>query len=142
MDKLSRREFMRFSGLAALGAVIAACAPKGGGTAGQGAQPAGATQAPKPVGKVIFWPEWGGKDADALKAQVDKFVAEAGAEVEFLPVRDHDQGAARAPRRRDPVPALREKARLLRSSREAAALFAKFLPPAPGTGCFARGSAR
>ncbi|OQA47079.1 MAG: glycerol-3-phosphate transporter periplasmic binding protein [Chloroflexi bacterium ADurb.Bin325] len=38
---------------------------------------------------MVFWPEWGGKDADALQVQVDKWAANTGTTVEFLPIRDH-----------------------------------------------------
>jgi multiple sugar transport system substrate-binding protein len=49
-----------------------------------------AEAAPAEAGKtMVFWPEWGGKDADALKVQVDKWAAETGTTVEYLPIRDH-----------------------------------------------------
>jgi multiple sugar transport system substrate-binding protein len=38
---------------------------------------------------MIFWAEAGGKDADALQVQIDKFEQQENVEVEFLPVRDH-----------------------------------------------------
>ncbi|GAB4564695.1 MAG: ABC transporter substrate-binding protein [Anaerolineae bacterium] len=90
MKKLSRREFIRLSGTVALGAMAAACAPAGPAAPAAEqpkaeAQPAAAEEAQK----MVFWPEWGGKDADALKVQVDKFSEETGIQVDFLPVRDH-----------------------------------------------------
>jgi multiple sugar transport system substrate-binding protein len=50
------------------------------------APPAAPAEAAKTM---VFWPEWGGKDADALKVQVDKWAANTGTTVEFLPIRDH-----------------------------------------------------
>jgi len=90
--KWSRREFLRMSALTTAGLALAACAKQ---TAAPAEEP---TQAPekqptpapaKEAGKMVFWPEWGGKDADALQAQVTKFTERTGIEVEFLPIRDH-----------------------------------------------------
>lgn len=99
-EKLSRRDFLRIAVVTAGGAAIAACAPAAppAPTAQpQAEQPKQAqpTEAPKvapqapAAGKMVFWPEWGGKDADALQAQVNKFTKETAIEVEFLPIRDH-----------------------------------------------------
>ncbi len=103
---LTRRDFLRASVLTAAGLVAAACAPAP--TAPPAAAPtatpqpaaAPATPMPEPTatpapaaaaggGKMVFWPEWGGKDADALQAQVNKYTTETGVTVEFLPIRDH-----------------------------------------------------
>jgi multiple sugar transport system substrate-binding protein len=52
--------------------------------------PPTAAPAPAAAGKtMVFWPEWGGKDADALKVQVDKWAANTGTTVDYLPIRDH-----------------------------------------------------
>jgi multiple sugar transport system substrate-binding protein len=90
--RLSRRDFLRMGGLAAAGMALAACtkpaeAPKEEPTKAEEEAP---TPAPKEEAQqMVFWPEWGGKDADALKVQVDKFVEETGIAVEYLPIRDH-----------------------------------------------------
>ena len=90
MEKLSRRAFFRLTGAAALGALIAACAPAKPAEAPQATQAAaGVTQAPAQGTMVTFWPEWGGKDSDALLAQVQKFTEETGIPVQYLPIRDH-----------------------------------------------------
>lgn len=93
--KLSRRDFLRLSALTAAGAALAGCA--GVGTAvpvEEAEKPAEApakaeAPAPEEAQEMVFWPEWGGKDADALQAQTDKFTRETGIAVEFLPIRDH-----------------------------------------------------
>jgi ABC-type glycerol-3-phosphate transport system substrate-binding protein len=99
--KLSRRDFLRIAAVTAGGALAAACAPAvppATPVAAPKTEPpkqAAPTEAPKTApqpasaGKMVFWPEWGGKDADALQAQVNKFTKETGTEVEFLPIRDH-----------------------------------------------------
>jgi ABC-type glycerol-3-phosphate transport system substrate-binding protein len=38
---------------------------------------------------MVFWPEWAGKDADALQAGVKIFTDQTGIAVDFLPIRDH-----------------------------------------------------
>jgi len=93
--KLNRRDFLRLSALAAAGLTLAACAPQATATQAPAtsAPAAGATPttAPQPAakGNMAFWPEWGGKDADALKVQVDKWSAANGTTVDYLPIRDH-----------------------------------------------------
>lgn len=91
---VSRREFLRFSALGALGAALAACAPAAPAT--QPAEPAGDTGETAPTTppssggtQMVFWPEWGGKDSDALQVQCNKFAEESGIAVDFLPIRDH-----------------------------------------------------
>lgn len=101
----SRRDFLRLGSMAAAGLTLSACAPAQT-PAPQAAEatkapeqpkaeePTKAPEAPKadvPASnqKFAFWPEWGGKDADALKVQVDKFTAETGIACDFLPIRDH-----------------------------------------------------
>lgn len=83
---ISRRDFLKLSSLGAAGLAIASCAP-----AAPKAEPGEpAAQAPsKEKVKWVFWPEWGGKDSDALEAQVKKFNAQENAEVDYLPIRDH-----------------------------------------------------
>jgi multiple sugar transport system substrate-binding protein len=98
--KLSRREFLQLGSLGAAGAVLAACQP-------QVVEKAVEVEVTREVEKEVvveqtvevaaeagreamtFWPEWGGKDADALLAQVDKFTQETGIIVGYLPIRDH-----------------------------------------------------
>ncbi len=102
MDKLTRRAFLHLTGAAALGAVIAACAPRPTEAPKPTEAPAGATQAtaaaeptaavtsaPQAGGKVIYWHEWSGKDEKAQQGQIDRFVAESGVQVEALSVMDH-----------------------------------------------------
>jgi len=92
--KLNRRDFLRLSALTVTGAALAACNPPSP-TAAPTLPPAAATEAPTAVpqaaggGTMVFWPEWGGKDADALKVQVDKFSSESGIKVDYQPIRDH-----------------------------------------------------
>ena len=90
--KMSRRNFLRMGTLTAAGMALAACA-KPAAPEEEGAAEAPKEQAAQPpaeeAGQMVFWPEWGGKDADALQVQVDKFTEESGIEVEYLPVRDH-----------------------------------------------------
>lgn len=89
--QLSRRDFLKYSSLAAAGLAFAACTPAAQPTQEEaGAAEAPVAEAPKAeTVKWIFWPEWGGKDADALEAQVKKFNEQENAEVEYLPIRDH-----------------------------------------------------
>jgi multiple sugar transport system substrate-binding protein len=90
--KMSRRSFLRMGTMTAAGFALVACAKP------STAPEEGATEAPKEeaaqppaaeAGQMVFWPEWGGKDADALQVQVNKFAEETGIAVEYLPVRDH-----------------------------------------------------
>lgn len=87
--RLSRRTFLRLSSLAAVGVTIAACAPAAAPAEEAPKEEAPQAEAPAANKKWAFWPEWGGKDADALKVQVDKFNAENGLECDYLPIRDH-----------------------------------------------------
>ncbi len=97
MSRLNRRQFLQLSGTVALGALAAACAPSAPAAPAApaaGEQPAEAPQPAAAAQKMVFWPEWGGKDADALKVQVDKFTEQTGIAVDFLPVRDHTRMVA------------------------------------------------
>jgi len=98
----SRRDFLRLSGLATAGLTLAACAPQATPTTAPAtapAAPAATSAAPNPApttappaaaaGKMVFWPEWGGKDADSLQAAVNIFTSDTGISVDFLPIRDH-----------------------------------------------------
>ena len=97
--RLSRRDFLRAGAVLAGGLVAAGCTPAQPPAAPSAEQPAAAqpaaTEAPQAAapaaaqGKWVFWPEWGGKDADALQAEVNKFAQETGSECDFLPIRDH-----------------------------------------------------
>jgi multiple sugar transport system substrate-binding protein len=84
---IGRRDFLKLSSLTAAGLALAACAPS--------VQQAAPTEAPKaqPVSnepvRWTFWPEWGGKDADALHTQVQNYDDGAKTICEFLPIRDH-----------------------------------------------------
>jgi multiple sugar transport system substrate-binding protein len=83
---LSRRDFLRMSVVTAAGVALTACAAPGAAPAAQEGEAAASTQ--EGAG-MVFWPEWGGKDADALQAQVKKFTDETGITVDYLPIRDH-----------------------------------------------------
>ncbi len=102
--KLTRRDFLKGLTLSGAGLAIAACAAPAAAPAPAPAAPTDApaasaaespTEAPaaeapaQAAGTMVFWPEWGGKDADALQAQVDKWAAQTGNTSEFLPIRDH-----------------------------------------------------
>ncbi len=107
MKSLSRREFLRMGALTATGLVAIACGapatqppppPPTEAPAAPAVEEAPAptevppTEAPAPAAEgktMVFWPEWGGKDADALKVQVDKWSEKTGIANEFLPIRDH-----------------------------------------------------
>jgi len=104
---ISRRAFLKGAVLGGAGLILTACpapatvapvvqptavpptmAPEA--TAVPPAEAPAPTAAPAAEGKtMVFWPEWGGKDADILKAQVDKWSEKTGIANEFLPIRDH-----------------------------------------------------
>ncbi len=110
-NRLTRRSFIRGAALSAVGLAAAACAPAAApapaapteapaaeapAAEAPAEEPAAApteapaAEAPAEAAKtMVFWPEWGGKDADALKVQVDKWAEQTGTTVEYLPIRDH-----------------------------------------------------
>jgi multiple sugar transport system substrate-binding protein len=103
--KLTRRDFLKGLTLSGAGLAIAACSAPAAAPAPAPAveEPTAAPAAEEPTaevpaaaeapaaagGTMVFWPEWGGKDADALQAQVDAWAADNNITSEFLPIRDH-----------------------------------------------------
>lgn len=99
-NRLSRREFLRVGALGAAGLALAACQPQViektvevtrevEKVVEQTVEVERTVQVEAGREEMVFWPEWGGKDADALLVQVQKFTEETGIIVGFLPIRDH-----------------------------------------------------
>jgi len=84
---LSRRDFLRGAAVMATAALAAACAPRVVEVEKEVVRTV-VVEKPLPKG-ITFWPEWGGKDADALQHQTFKFTEETGIAVDYLPIRDH-----------------------------------------------------
>ena len=101
-NHLSRRDFLRMGMLGTAGMALAACAPQVVEKTIEVTREVEVevekevvveqtVQVPVEAGRedMVFWPEWGGHEADALLVQVQKFTEETGIIVGFLPIRDH-----------------------------------------------------